>query len=104
MNKAYIMRSTPRQIVEENTVDEIGAAFDSYVTGSNRNPDFLFDGTCPDEYLDEDFTTSNCEQLLVEWYDERDAERECTAEELVIAYKLHVAWYVKVNQEMEVAV
>ena len=99
MTREYIIYHTPAQIAAENTADEIRIELESLPFTIDEAAD-LFGGNDPAERADEALPDVEwCEQLLVEWYDEREAERPCTAEELALTFHLYSAWYI--NQDAE---
>lgn len=98
MNTEYILTHTPAQIAAEYTAEVIKAEINqSTPFDLDWIADHLFSSTDPADFADElpDATFQRCEQLLVEWYDEADEPRPCTAEQLELAHILYMAWYLR---------
>ena len=98
MTKKYIIESAPKTIAEENSESAIREAIDSFIPSSFAD-DSIFGDMSPAEFADDIAQIKNCEQCLVEWYDEAGKDRPGTAEDLALAYQLLTALYLKVNEE-----
>jgi len=98
MTREYIMSHTPAQIAAENTADEISIELEALPFADGEAAD-LFGNNDPADIASDLPKVEWCEQLLVEWYDEREEERPCTAEELALAFHLYAAWYIRQGDE-----
>lgn len=95
MTREYILTHTPAQIAAENTEAEILAELNNLPFTLDEAAE-LWSGNDPAENAQTALPDAKwCEQLLVEWYDEREEDRPCNAEELAFAYHLYSAWYLK---------
>jgi len=99
MTREYIITHTPAEIAAENTADDIRRELETLPFTIDEAAE-LFGGNDPAERADEAMPDVEwCEQLLVEWYDEREEERPSTAEELALTFHLYAAWTIRQDED-----
>lgn len=96
MTRNYIMTHTPAQIAAENSAADILREFNTYAGPFTLDTAAdLYSNNAVEDRANDLPNEDWCEQLLVEWYDECEREREYTADELSMAYHLYAAYYLR---------
>ena len=100
MRYDYILSHTPRQIAEENPLEDIESACSGFPVDDFGGADGLFGGSSITDWYDNQIDEEQieyCDQVLRECYDERDLPRPGDARDLAVAYQLVAAWSCKLE-------
>ena len=90
MTHEYITTHTPRQIAQDNTLEEIEQSIPKSYDGFD-----IFCGLSPEEYADSITGIDDCKLQLEQWKEESDDEPYCEPEELQYLYQVLTAHSLK---------